>query len=90
MTIRRHVVWPSKSVREVPREQSFDPTHIECIAGAINLDMARYLRLALAVEGGMNAYRWEEPEYLTEDNMETEHESRTVPTRVMLQLSVSI
>jgi hypothetical protein len=60
------------------------------IAGAVNFDLGTYVRLVLAAEGGLDAYRWEEPEYLTEEKLQPELESRTVPARLTLQLAVRI
>lgn len=83
-------VIPALMVEGLDPDDTIDGGAATRFAGAVSFDLGDFVRLMLAFEAGKDAYRWEEPEYLTEDNLEPELESRTVPTRVTLQLNVSI
>lgn len=61
------------------------------LAGALNLDVGKHTRVVLAVEGGSGKYSWEVAEYITpEQAVAVGMTPREVPTRVILQLNVSI
>ena len=61
------------------------------LAGALNLDIGKYTRVILAVEGGSGEMAWIEPEFLTwDDPLPVESAPRKVETRIYLQLNVRL
>lgn len=70
-------------------DDQVDEKHALRLAGALNLDVGKYTRVILAVEGGSGEMAWIEPEFLTWDEpLPVESAPRKVDTRIYLQLNV--
>ena len=72
-------------------DDELEEQHALRLAGALNLDIGKYTRVVLAVEGGSGEMQWVEPEFLTWDEpLPVLSAPRTVETRIYLQLNVRL
>jgi len=61
------------------------------LAGALNLDIGAHTRVVLSAESGLEEYSWAVPDYISPEELILETvKPREVPTRIFLQLNLSL